>query len=492
MPAALAACVAALPLVYLVLVAARADPAVLWDLATRPRALSLLGASLGLTATVTVGCLVLGVGLAVLLESTHVRARQAWHAVVALPLAVPSYVAAYCWIAAIPSLAGFWGATLVLTLACFPYVFLPVAAALRRLDPALGEVSRSLGVGPVRTFLRVTLPQLRPSAAAGGLLVALYVLSDFGAVSIMRFDTFTRAIFTSLNAGFDRTQAVVLSGMLVLVTAIVVVLEARTRGRAGYARVGGGAARRAPRRRHLVRQWPAQLVLFAVAAAALGFPATSLLGWLMRGRSGELDLERLLGAAGGSLLLAAGGAALTMALALPVGVLAARHQGRLVRALERACYLGHAVPAVVLALSLVFFAVRYVEAFYLTVPLLLVAYAVLFLPLAVGAVRASAAQSPPVLEDVARSLGSRPPTVLARITIPLAAPGIAAGTALVFLAAMKELTATLMLHPTGMDTLSIRLWSETFTRSYAAAAPYAAALILVAAVPTYLLGRRRD
>ena len=482
---------ALLPLGYLIVVAARADPAVLLAQVVRPRSLMLLVSSVGLAAIVTAISVVLGVGAAWLIERSSLPGRRMWGVAAALPLAIPSYVAAFSWISAVPGIAGFPGAVVVLSLSCFPYVFLPTAAALRRLDPAMEEASRSLGIGAVATFWRVTVPQLRPAVAAGALLVSLYTLSDFGAVSILRYDTFTRVIFTSFNASFDRTPAVVLSGMLVLVTAVIVLAEARTRGRARYARLGSGAARE-PSRIALGRmRLPAYGALGVLAGASLGLPLVTMGYWLSIGRSAEFDLPRILEAIGGSLVLAGGGAVVTMLLALPVGLLAARHSGRLPGLLERATYLGHAVPAIVIALSLVFFTVRYAIGVYLSIPLVLFAYAVLFLPLAVGTVRASAAQSPPVFEEVARSLGRAPRQVLRTITLPLAAPGIAAGTALVFLAAIKELTATLVLHPTGMDTLAIQLWSETSTRSYAAAAPYAALLMLVSVIPTYLLGRDR-
>jgi iron(III) transport system permease protein len=156
---------------------------------------------------------------------------------------------------------------------------------------------------------------------------------------------------------------------------------------------------------------------------------------------------------------------------------------------EAATFAGHALPGIVVALSLVFFGVRLVPALYQEVPLLVLAYVVLFLPAAVAAVRSSVALSPPRLEEVARSLGQRPVDVLRRVTVPLAAPGVAAGAALVMLTAMKELPATLLLRPTGVDTLATQLWTQTGNAAFAAAAPYAALLVLLAAVPTALLSR---
>jgi iron(III) transport system permease protein len=489
--AALAAVVALLPLVYLGVRALEHGPGRAWDVVATGRTLELLARSLGLAAVVVTACLVLGVSLAWLTVRAALPGARAWAVLATLPLAVPSYVAAFAWISTAPGLAGFAGAALALTLVSYPYVFLPVAAALRGIDPAQEEAARSLGHGPLRTFARVTLPQLRPAAAGGGLLVALYVLSDFGAVSIMRYETFTRAIFTSYRASFDRTPAAALGCVLVVMTVLLVAAEARTRGRAGHARTGGGSARPADPVRLGRLTWAGLGWCAVVAAAGVAFPLASLGYWLSVGSSRAWEPGGLLETAAATLAVAVLGAALTAVLALPVGVLAARHRGRAAHLLEQAAYAGHAVPGITVALAMVFLAVRYAYPLYQEVPLLVLCYAVLFLPVAVAATRAAVLQAPPVLEDVARSLGDPPLRVLRRVTVPLAAPGIAAGTALTFVVCMKELPATLLLRPTGVDTLATRLWTETTTGSYAAAAPYAAVLILLAAIPSYLLGRRR-
>jgi iron(III) transport system permease protein len=489
-PALVASGLALLPLGYLAIRAVEdgADRAA--GIVLRERTAELIVSSLGLAAVVTAACLVVGITLAWLVVRTRLPGRRLWGVLCSLPLAIPSYVAAYAWVAAAPRLQGFTGAALVLVACSYPYVYLPVAAALERMDPALEEVARSLGRSPLRTFLTVTLRQLRPAAAAGGLLVALYVLADFGAVSIMRYDAFTRAIYASYRASFDRTPAAVLGSVLVLATVLIVLAEARSRGRAGYARIGGGTAR---------QQAPVALGRWAVPAlgwcvlvigVAAGFPLVSIGFWLVRGASAALDPGALAGAALATLRVSAVGALVTTALAIPVGIIAARHRGRLARLLEQATYAGHALPGIVVALSLVFFAIRFAYPLYQRTPLLVLAYAVLFLPAAVGAVRASVLQSPPLLEEVARSLGRTPARVLREITLPLALPGVAAGAALVFLTCMKELPATLLLRPTGMDTLATELWTATGASAYAGAAPYAALLILLAAGPAYLLGRR--
>lgn len=489
-PAILTAAIALLPLVYLVVRASEDGVGTIVDVLWRERTARLLVRSAALAGTVTAACLAVGVSLAWLTVRTDLRGRRFWAVVAALPLAVPSYVAAFAWLSLWPGLAGFWGSTVVLIGTSYPYVLLPVAASLHRLDPAGEQVARSLGLSAWQAFRRVTLPQLRPALAAGGLLVALYVLSDFGAVSIMRFDAFTRVIYSSYQSSFDRTPAAVLGLLLVAVTVVLVWLENRTRGRAQYAGVARGGPRLAPRV-HLRRTRPfALLYVAAVAGVALGVPAAALLYWTSVGSRGAVSVGALTAAAGTSLYVAALGALATTVLAVPVGVLAARRGGPVPRLLERASYVGHALPGIVVALSLVFLSVRWAAPLYQKTPVLVVAYIVLFLPLAVGAVHASAAQSPPSLEEVARAAGARPAAVLRRVTLPLAAPGIAAGAALVFLTCMKELPATLLLRPLGTDTLATRLWTETGVAAYARAAPYAAVLVLLSAVPTYLLGLR--
>ena len=157
--------------------------------------------------------------------------------------------------------------------------------------------------------------------------------------------------------------------------------------------------------------------------------------------------------------------------------------------LERSTYIVQALPGVVIALALVFFAERWALFLYQTPELLIAAYAILFFPLALVAVKASVSRAPIGLEDVGRSLGRSPLEVLWRVTLPLVAPGLAAAFCLVFLSAVTELTATLILVPIGVQTLSTQFWAYTTNLSYGAAAPYAALLVGIAAIPTYVLGR---
>ncbi|HEX6684609.1 MAG TPA: iron ABC transporter permease [Candidatus Limnocylindrales bacterium] len=483
----MASAVALIPLFYLGVRVSEAGWARIGEELLTSRTGVLAARSLALAAVVTAACVAIGVAAAFVVTRTDLPGRGFLGVLSALPLAVPTYVAGFAWVSTVDNFEGFWDAAAVLALCSYPYVYLPVAAALLGSDPAQEEVARSLGRGPLSTFVSVTLRQIRPAVAAGGLLVALYVLSDFGAVSIVRVEVFTHAIFTSINLGFDRTGALVLATVLVMLTAALLVGEAMTRKRgARYSRTGVRAHTRISLGRLRFPIWAGFAVL---ALGSLGVPLFSLARWFGAGVTRPGSVGEVVTAAGQSLWAAALGAALTLLLAMPVGLLNARSPGPVAGVLDRLAYLSHALPGLVIGLSLVFFGIRVVYPLYQTVWLLSLAYAALFLPLAVGAVTSAAAQAPPVLEEVARSLGRGPWAVARTITVPLAAPGIGAGAALVFLTCMKELPATLLLRPTGYDTLATELWTHTSASEFAAAAPYAAVLVLIAALPTWWLIR---
>lgn len=486
--AALAALVAVLPLAYLVIRVTEAGWPRVWAIVARPNTLLLVGRSLLLMVTVTALCVGLGLGLALLVSRTDLPFRRFFGVAAALPLAIPSYVAAYAWLAAFRPMAGFGGAVLVLTACTYPYVYLPVVAALRRSDPALEEVARSLGYGTWRTAWTITARQVRGSVTAGALLVALYVLSDFGAVSLLRYDVFTRVIYSSYRASFDRTPAAVLSVVLVLITIAVTVAETRTRR--GTAAIAAASPAREPGSWLLGRwRWPAVGLTAGIVGVAIGFPAASLTFWIWRSQQAGIDWDRLGSSTWATVQVAVLGASVITLLALPVGILAARHRSRTTSLLEQAAYAGHGLPGIVVGLSLVFFGVRFVRPLYQEVPLLIVAYAALFLPIAIAAIRASVAMSSPQLEQVAQSLGKSSWQVVTRVTVPLALPGVSAGFALVMLACMKELPATLLLRPTGLNTVATSLWTHTDVVAYGSAAPYAAVLVLLGIAPAWYLIR---
>lgn len=504
-PATLVAVAAMLPLGYLLMRAAGAGGTKVVDILLRPRTLEIFLGSAGLALSVTLASMVIGVLLAWLTVRTDLPGRRFWAVATVLPLTLPSYVGAFTLIAALgprgmlqswleplglerlPSIYGFPGALLALTLFTYPYVLLSVRAGLRGLDPSLEEAARSMGRGPFRVFWEITLPHLRPSIYAGGLLVALYTLSDFGAVSLLRFNAFTRAIYLQYSASFDRSVAAVLALLLVLLTLLILTVEARMRGKARYYRTSSGAVRRPARIK--LGGWRAPALVFCTLVTGLGLllPLAVIGFWLVRGllvgETLSLDLNLVLNSISASGLAAMA----AVVAAIPLAILTVRFPGRASRWLERSAYLGYALPGIVIALSLVFFGANYAPILYQTLALLVFAYVVRFLPQAFGSSRASLLQLSPRLEEAARSMGRTPWQVLASITAPLLKPGLLTGLALVFLTGMKELPATLLLGPTGFHTLATRIWGATEEAFFTRAAAPSLLLVLVSAIAVWIL-----
>jgi len=480
-----------------------------WQEAIENSAWPLMARSLWLAAAVSAGCLAIALPAAWLTTRTTLPGRRLWAVAMSLPLAIPSYVMALTVVAALgprgmvqgwlepfgvqrlPEIYGFWGAVFTLSAVSFPYLFLVLRAALSSLDPSEEEASRSLGRGPWATFARVVLPPLIPAIAAGGLLVSLYVLSDFGAVSTLRYDSFTRVIFIQYQTSFDRTGAAVLGVLLAATTAIILIGELVIRGRS-HERLRMRRQRPAALIQLGRWKWPALGFLSFVVLVSLALPVTVLGYWLMRGLQAGAAFPGLSQPFRNSFGLGAAGAVLTVLLALPIAILSARYGGPGSKIIEQMAYVTHSLPGLVVALALVFFGISYATGLYQTVWMLLVAYVILFVPNALSALRQPLLRLGPSLEEAAAGLGRSPARVLGSITLPLARPGVAAALALVFLTIMKELPATLLLSPPGFRTLPGIIWSASSDASYARAALPALALVAVAAVPVAFLAWRGE
>lgn len=486
-----------LPALYLVIATADLPAARIVAIATDQQTLRLAGRTVLLGSSVTLASLLLGVPLAWLTVRSDLPGRRIFAVATGLPLVIPTYVGAFAlvgtfargglleeWFGVVaPSPYGFWGALVALTLFSFPYVLITVQSGLRGIDPSLEEASRLLGNGPVRTFLKVTLPQLRASAAAGALLVMLYVFSDFGAVSILRYSTFTRGLYLQYRSAFDRSPAALLGLLLVGMTIAVIAFEARVARDRGGQFGARGPTRPAPAVPLKAWRWPAVGLCTLVVVLGLVTPITVIVSWLLRGVASGEQLTVALGPAWRSILSAGLGALAAVAAALPVAIWSARSSSRTARLVERASFTGYALPGIVVALALVFLGIRVATPLYQTLAMLVFAYVVLFLPQAVGTIRTSLLQVNPNVEAAARVLGSSRVSTLRRVTLPLSRRGALAGGALVFLTALKELPATLLLAPTGFDTLSTRVWSATEEAFYTRASVPALLLILLGSVP---------
>ena len=478
-----------------------------------PNSLSIIGNSLLLTVAVVLSATIISLPFAWLTTRTDLPGRRLWLVLGMLPLAIPSYLGAVTLnrafgprgmlqglleplgVERLPGLYGFFGAWLSLTLFTYPYIVLPLRAALMNVDPALEEAARSLGSNRWRSFRQITLPMLRPSLAIGMLLTALYTLSDFGAVSVMQFSAFTRAIYLQYRLPFiGRSNAALLSLVLLAIALLLLFLERRVSSRLRHFRDISGARRQLKSVRLGIWRGPALFFCLTLLSASVFTPITVLATWLTRVQPNyalPLDLPTLtrntLGAGALTALIVAFAA-------IPLAYLAMRSPSLLNRLLARLAYLPNALPGIVIALALIFFATRHMLSIYQTLPFLLLGYSIRFLPLSIGATRGALSSVNTRYEEAARGLGLRPAMVIWRITMPLARAGIMAGMALVFLNVVKELPTTLLLSPTGFQTFATYIWNsydEAIFSQIARPGLILIALCALSLVPVFALERQR-
>jgi iron(III) transport system permease protein len=517
--AGLVALFVAIPLVYIFIRAAGADMAS-WQRLMQTRIWKLMGNTLLLVASVTGGTFLIGVSMAWLTERTDLAGRKLFRWLLAMPLAMPAYIGGIVHLALLrprggyiprllegifgetvftPSPLGFWGATFVLTLFTYPYVYLLSAAAFRSLHASLEEASRVFGRTPLQTIAQVTLPALRPGLIAGALLVALDILAEYGTVALLRYETFSSAIFVQLAGRYDRSAASVLSGILVALAIFFLLSELRFQGQAHFTQIES-SWRPAPSMPLGHWRIPALLAVMGVISASLLIPISVLGVWSVQALLDPKTLSTVFqtGSRGfgsyiwNSLWSSSLAAVIAVIFSLPVALLAVRYPSRISRFISRLCQVGYAIPGVVIALSLVLLVNRTMPFLYATPLVVVMAYVLRHMPQAVRASESALNQLSPSLEEASRIMGRTSLQTLLQVTLPLVLPGLFAGGSLVFLTSLKELPATLLLRPAGFDTLAVRVWVWAEDGFYLQAAPAALLLVLVSALPLYFLLRREQ
>ncbi len=496
--AAATALVTALPLFYSLWQGINADIS-RWRLLLNQRIPALLGSTLSLTAVVTLAGIILGLALAWLVVRTNLPYHQFFSWSLVIPLVIPTYVGALSYIMAfgpvgllqeflnLPvNIYSFPGVALVMTIFTYPYVFLITSSSLRRLNPHLHEMSKSCGLSALEIFRRVELPLLRPALGAGGYLIALYVLADFGAVSMLRYDTFATSIYFQMTGRYDREGAAVLSLVLITLTLTLVMLEYLSRRRGHYQHKI--ESKQQPPRLDLGKwRWPLFLLVLLVFAAGVILPVGVLSRWFLQGISRGGVEWNILPFIFNSIMSSALAALIAMAVSLPLVYLRIRYSNKLTETLNNLAASAYILPGVVVALGLIFIFNNYLPSLYGTLVVLLLALIIKFLPLSLQSGEANFRLVAGSLEDAARNMGVSGLKLLKRVVLPLVLPGVLAGGALVFVSSMKELTTVLMLRPAGFDTLSIRVWLQASEGFYAEAAFPALILILVSLLPLKLL-----
>lgn len=481
------AAISMIPFVYLLVRASEKPVNEIVQLLFRQKTLEVLTTTALLVICVVAINLVLGVAIASGLHFVHLPLRRLLVIPVVLPLAIPSYVFTYTWVALVPSFSGFAAAVFILSISTIPYIILATLAGLRSIDGSQIEVARSLGLNPAQTFSRVVFPQIRGHVSAGALLAGLYIMSDFGAVSLLNVETLTVSIQNMYRASYDRSAAAVISFVLIAFSILFVLADESIKGRSTQTQlIKSLSVKTLPiRKRYL--QLGVTSIITAFASVAVLVPLYVLLTRFFSNPV-PIDWTSLASATISTISVAAFGAIIALVLSAPLGLLLSGASSRFATVTNKIVVIAHALPGVVVGLALVSIGSK-LGGLYQTTFLLAFAYAILFLAKSVISMSSSLARVPNGVKDVAVTLGMNQWTVVKKVIAPIAAPGIGIGTILVFLTAMKELPATLMLRPTGFETLATQIWSSGSINRFNEAAPYALILVLVAAIPTFLISR---
>ena len=496
-----------------------------WIHLWRTQLLELIAHTVLLLLGVGTGTLLVGGGLAWLVVHYRFPGRSALEWALILPLAVPAYVIGFAflglfeyagplqtalrgWLGAgarLPELRSLAGVVLMMTLVFYPYVYLLARVAFREQGVAVVETARSLGRSRWGAFLRVTVPMARPSLAAGVALAMMEALADFGTVATFGYRTLTEAIYRVWYGMFDRIAATQLASVLLLFALALLLLERRSRGRARFTQAARGASSVEPRPLH---GWPAaaatSVCLVALFLAFL-LPVGQLGWWAVaavRGGRVAPDFGALLSR---TCLLAGGAATVACALAVLLAYAGRLHGGGSVRLATQLAAMGYALPGAVIAVG-VLLPLAWAD-HTLVPPLeralgrplgllltgsavgLILAYVVRFLAVGLQTVDASLGKISPSLDDAARMLGARAGTALRRVHLPLMRGGILTAAVLVFVETMKEMPATLLLRPIGLDTLAVEIWERTSEAMWQEAAVPALTLVGVGLLPVVLLIR---
>lgn len=496
-----------------------------WRHLWRTQLLDLIANTLLLLLGVGMGTLLVGGGLAWLVVFHRFPGRSVLEWALILPLAVPAYVIGFTFLglfeyagpiqgalrgalgagARLPELRSYGGVVAMMTLVFYPYVYLLARVAFREQGTAAVEIARTLGRSRPAAFLAVTVPMARPALAAGVALAMMEALADFGTVATFGYRTLTEAVYRVWYGMFDRIAATQLASVLLLFALALLLLEHRSRGRARF--VQRGRASRALEAEPLrgFRAVAATAVCLAVLGPAFVLPVGQLAWWALAATRGGRVAPDFLALLEHTALLAAAAAGLACALAVLLAYAGRLRGTRVVRLAARLASMGYALPGAVIAVGVL---LPLAWADHVLVPPLervldrplgllltgsaaglILAYVVRFLAVGLQSVEASLGRIPPSLDDAARTLGAPAGAALRRVHLPLIRGGLLTALVLVFVETMKEMPATLLLRPFGLNTLAIEIWERTSEAMWQEAAVPALALVGVGLLPVMLLIR---
>jgi iron(III) transport system permease protein len=439
--------------------------------------------SLFLAFSVAVIANFLGLVFSLLIERTNLWFKKVWNVLIIISMAMPSYVLAYSWLDSNPEIASLKGAIFILTLVTTPFAYLNIRVAVKKLDVELEEVSSSLGSSSIKTFLNIVLPQLRRSLLSGMLISVLYVITDFGAVSTLRVDVFTWAIYGAFKAGFSPERAAVMSSLLFLIALTIVYVESMLRNKRKLSELNKLTIKA---QNINLGSWNAigQILLLVYSACSLIYPIAKSITWSFEYKS-KLSFYTFVEPLRNTFMIGLCASIITTFIALCISVVATRSiVGKTIVKIVMAI---HGIPGIVTAIAFVFVGTRLVPQIYLQWYLVIIAMSVSFAYLAIGPIRNSLDASSKSLLDTSFSLGRGKLYTFFRVTLPLSFTGLKAASILVFIAVVKELPITLLLRPNEQNTIATVLWSNIGVSKYGVVAPSMLILICLSIVPLLFL-----
>ncbi len=503
------AAVVATPILFTLYSAVSAD-ADLWTRLYDTRLRVILPNTIKLLLSVGVLTTLIGVSTAWIVTRYDFPGRRIWEWALILPFAVPGYVLAYAYASIMapgglfqslwtglfgnfvnsPNLYSFWGVSLVLSLVNYPYVYLLTRASLMSQNATYEEAAKTLGVSIWKRIWSINIRLAYPGIAAGVSLALMEVMADFGTVAMLRYPTFTEAIYRQMTARFDSVGAAGLGSVLVLMTFILLNLERHFRSRSRFEQTKGRFRTYLPKRLGLREGVLCNLLILSILGLAFFAPVLLLLKWSAEAVLNNGIDSRFVRFTSNTLFVSAIGATLATVLALPAAYLHARKPDILSKTAFYLSTLGYSLPGPVIAVGLLLTAGIIFPWLYGGLLLLIAAYFVRFIPVTIHSQDSAISAVSKSLEDASQTLGAGTWRTISKILLPLIKPGLLTGWVIVFVDCMKELPATLMLRPIAFDTLAVRVWMETSEALWEMAAPPALLIVLAGLVPIAILTRR--
>ena len=420
-----------------------------------------------------------------------------------LPIALPSYVMATTqieiwskngWVhnllklffemKTFPSFYGLVGSVFVLSLITYPYVYIGLAAMFRRFDYQMIDASRTLGDSSFATFRKIIFPLVKPTIVTGSLLVSLYVLSDFGAVSLLRYNTFTIAIFNRMYNSISNYGVLEISLLAILFCFIILFIESKTKNEARYF----SNSNLSDLKKVDLGFWKWILLPISLLPLIFGFilPISVLIYWFIIGFGEDAGFREVVQPTINTIIISSVSALFITLVCIPLLITIKKNIRILSFMVDKVSYIGLSLPGVIVSMSLVFFCINYFDYIYQTFIVLVLGYFISFLPAALGPIKSSMTQIDPKLEDASFTLGAGKIKTYYNVIIKLASPGFIYGGVLVFILCLKELPATLILSPIGFQTLATEIWSNASEAFFIKTALASIVLVIIAGIPSYI------